>query len=160
MQINTKKPLSTLLILSIGLIGAGAVLGSATSKKDNVPTCAINSEKIHISNYEKTTFGKDSLKIKVRVNCNKKQLSTTVETKMFELIDGKEHLVVPFLPKNKTSNSGEYEFYFKNILRECLNLRKTVYKAHLKAHIKLIDNSVRDITGESETSLPLACSFY
>lgn len=157
MQTYTKT--ISALIATIAIIGAGQLFMPNFKKKID-PICSLRKEEIHISKHEASQYNKNSLKIKVETICRKKQIETTIETNMFELIDGHEHLVMPFRTVRKHSNTGSLTFYFKNIYRECLNKRHAKYVAHLTAHIKLRDQRMITLTEESKPSQQLTCSFY
>lgn len=152
------KTISGILATAL-IIGAGQHL-LPNFKKSNEPLCSLKTEEIHISKHELIQNNKNSLKIKAKTKCLKRQVDTTIETDMFELINGHEHLVMPFEAVRKQSRTGSTIFYFKNILRDCLNYRPTVYVAHLTAHIKLEDERMITVIEKSKTSLPLKCSFY
>jgi hypothetical protein len=157
MQLTT-KPLASLLATFL-VIGIGvAVFPDGKKKDENI--CVLKPENIHISKHEFSYNDSNALKIKVRTTCSKRQITTRIETDMYEVIGGKEHLAIPFKQVEKISNSGELSFYFKNILHECLNSRATKYVAHLNAFIELEDHSIRKLQKKSAISIPLKCGLY
>ena len=157
MAITNKYPIATLLASVLAIAGATQLLPHG---KEQNSDCVIKLQEIHISNHEKIYNDRDALKIKVKTVCPKKQISTFVQTNMYEMINGKEHLVMPFKNSVKSTNKGSYVFYFKDIFRECLNSRPTTYVAHIRARIEMIDHSFRVLELKSKKSLPLKCSLY
>ena len=155
---NTKTKIISSVLAGIVTVIAGTNL--IDGKKSEPPTCVIKPEAIHISNHELQYNDSNALKVKVRTVCTKKQIHTTIKTDMFEIIGGKEHLVMPFKTFEKTSSQGSTQFYFKEIFRECLNTRSTIYLAHFYADIELADHTYRHVKATSNKSVPLHCSLY
>jgi hypothetical protein len=157
MQIST-KPLASLLA-TILVMGLGfASLPHGKKKEDTI--CVLKPENIHISKHEITNNDSNALKIKVSTVCSKRQIETRIDTQMFEIIDGKEHMTIPFDSVKKTSAAGSLTFYFKNILHECMNSRPTVYIAHIQANIELEDHSIQKLKRKSSKSISLKCGLY
>ena len=155
---NTKTKIISSILAGIVTVIAGTHL--IDGKKSEPPTCVIKPDAIHISNHELQYNDSNALKVKVRTVCTKKQVHTTIETDMFEIIGGKEHLVMPFKTFQKTSTQGSHQFYFKQIFRECLNSRVTTYRAHFYADIEIADHTYRHVKATSNKSVPLHCSLY